>query len=133
MANLNIQAGVNNIQDNNLQILNNNDSYNLTAKRDINYLAPLLQDIGIDSKFHDINSFLNVHSSIDNNDKLTIVSINIQSIRSKFLNLTTFLNSILEGKTKIDIICLQETNFFYQELYQINGYKLFILFYARQE
>ena len=124
MANPNIQAGVNQLQIDDIQILNSNDDFNLIAKRDINYLAPILQDVGIDSKYYDINDLIQTHT-IDNTDKLLILSLNIQAIRSKFMSLSIFLNTILEREIKIDIICLQETNFFYQELYQLPGYKLY--------
>ena len=95
--------------------LNNNLNLDISSNLNSNYLAPILDDMGISSKYHDLNSFINLFSAGNNNDRLLILSINIDSIRAKFLNLTVFLELLAEKNIKIDVICLQETYFFYKE------------------
>ena len=55
-----------------------------------------------------------------NANKPSVLSINIQSLQSKFNNFSTFINSLLVNKCAPDIICIQE-------LWQIPGSDYFIL------
>ena len=55
-----------------------------------------------------------------NANKPSVLSINIQSLQSKFNNFSTFINSLLVNNCAPDIICIQE-------LWQIPGSDYFIL------
>ena len=59
---------------------------------------------------------------------LSILSLNIQSLSSKFSELQTIVNHLISQSCQFDVICLQETwlseNDNYN-LYNLNGYKLY--------
>ena len=92
--------------------LNNNLNLDIFSNLNNNYLAPILDDMGISSRYHDLNTFTNLFSTSSNNDRFLILSLNIDSLRSKFVNLSLLLDSLSKKNIKIDAICLQETYFF---------------------
>ena len=63
-----------------------------------------------------------------NRGKLTVLSLNAQSINAKFNEILSLLNFLHENKVAFDIICIQEawlTNNSNYELFHINNYNLF--------
>ena len=62
--------------------------------------------ISIKSKYHnvdDLKTFLKRHTN-----KLTILSINIDSLSSKIDELNILISSLAESDVQINVICLQE-------------------------
>ena len=105
---------------------NDSLSYNLLSYDNSNYLTPILKDLGIDSKYMDNNDLGSFFNSVNQDKELSIFSINIAGLASKFVHLTNFIDSLALIKIKIDIICIQECYFFDPNYYQIIGYDLFL-------
>ena len=79
------------------------------------------------SDYHDIDSFIQLYKS--NQQKFTTFSLNIESIQSKFNQLTSLVEILDQNEVQIDALLLQETwltdlqcksNII--DLYQIPGY-----------
>jgi hypothetical protein len=63
-------------------------------------------DINLSSAYHNFATLLNL--SLENNHAPLVLSINIQSLQSKFNNLRQFVNDLLSHGANIDVIALQE-------------------------
>jgi hypothetical protein len=76
--------------------------------------------INLSSNFHDINSFIQSHADANNP---IILSLNVQSLQSKFNSLLELINNFSRNKVKIDVIALQETwSIPHPDLFTIPGY-----------
>ena len=117
---LNVPNGVS------LNAFNNSLSYNLLSLDNSNYLTPIIKDIGIDSLYLDDSSLRNFLNSINQDKELSVFSINIAGLASKFIHLRNFVDTLYTSKLKIDIICIQECYLFDPKYFQINGYDLFL-------
>ena len=75
----------------------------------------------IDSNYSDVNSF---RASYSNSTSPIFLSLNIQSLQSKFADLKHFLSELSNSKISIDLIIIQETwNINYPELLVIPEYQ----------
>jgi len=75
----------------------------------------------IDSNYYDVNSF---RASYSNSTSPIFLSLNIQSLQSKFADLKHFLSELSNSKISIDLIIIQETwNINYPELLVIPEYQ----------
>ena len=85
----------------------------------LNELPPINQfnDVKISSQFHDFNSLTH---NFKNSNKPLFISLNIQSLNSKFEKLSLLIKSLSNKGVTIDIIALQET-------WQIKDVNLFSL------
>ena len=100
-----------------LMILQTNDLHTLNENNDLDFLFKfnnLLNDenedspyanVQIDSKFHDLDSFI-INPSIVTAP--VFLSINVQSLNSKHANLNEFILELLSKGINIEIIALQE-------------------------
>jgi hypothetical protein len=111
-----------------LAILNNND-YDLRQAAQFLYENddwpnPYLH-VNIDSKFFDIESFCNKFS---NHPNPVFLSINIQSLLSKFDNLKNFVSHVLKHKVPLVCIAVQEVwQLLYSELCTYPAINLFTM------
>lgn len=81
-------------------------------------------NVQINSKFHDINSLLSIPNICNSPIYL---SLNAQSLNSKFENLNLFITELLTKNINVEIIAIQETwNIELPELVSIRGYHPFI-------
>ena len=109
-----------------LDAFNNSLNYNLLSFDNSNYLTPIIKDLGIDSPYLDISSMCTFLSSINQDKELSIFSVNIAGLASKFIHLTNMIDTLSPQKVKLDIICIQECYLLDPKYYQINGYDFFI-------
>jgi hypothetical protein len=78
--------------------------------------------INLNSDYYDIFSFRN---KLKNTANPIFLSINIQSIQSKYEELKSFVTNLQNQNVFIDVIALQETwNVQYKDLLQLPGYNL---------
>ena len=90
-------------------------------------------------QFNEDDSFLGIKQSLyydydglsqillDNNEKISILNLNIQSLNSKFAQFQAFVNYLEQKDCHLDIICLQESWLKDDDdpvIFQINGYKI---------
>jgi hypothetical protein len=104
--------------------LNNNPQYDHTAM--LNNALHLGDDTGtfshinLSSQYNDINSLIHTYS---NSNIPIFLSINAQSLQSKFNPLLDFISLLSNNKVRIDIIAIQETwSVPYLDLFTIPGY-----------
>jgi hypothetical protein len=104
--------------------LNNNPQYDHTAM--LNNALHLGDDTGtfshinLSSQYNDINSLILTYS---NSNIPIFLSINAQSLQSKFNPLLDFISLLSNNKVRIDIIAIQETwSVPYLDLFTIPGY-----------
>ena len=96
-----------------------NNSLDNNADFDNPYLT-----IQIDGKFHETSSILQIQNILD---CPVYISLNVQSLNSKFENLCNFINDLLEQNVNIEIIAIQECwQIEFPELLVISGYHPFI-------
>lgn len=77
-----------------------------------------------DCTYMDLGNYLNSYS---NNPNITIMSVNIQSLSSKFSELNEIINALDLKNTSPDIICLQELwNIPFNHNFSIQGYNKLI-------
>ncbi len=82
-------------------------------------------NVNISSLYHDINSLTTNYS---NSKTPLILSLNIQSLQSKFNALVDFITQLETLSITIDVIALQETwNITYPDLFTIPGFRPLIL------
>ena len=62
-------------------------------------------DIEIDSKYYDIEDFIRIKNEQSN---ISLLSLNIQSLSSKFNQFKDFHNELCSNKSNFDFMCLQE-------------------------
>ena len=117
----------NNVAGVDISMLNMNDNLNLLSNLNDNYLGPILEDMGIDSKYYNEQDYINLQSVHLKDETLNILSFNIWSLPSKFTNLTIFLDILKNKGIKIDLICLQETYFFMLNCIKLKDLISFIL------
>lgn len=101
---------------------------NLNDNRDIrtfNYLASIpyvdiLKDIELDCMYYDEKSFID---SFNNNNNICILSLNIQSIQSKFIPFTNLIDNLTDKNALPQFILLQETFIKDDFHFNIKGFK----------
>ena len=74
-----------------------------------------MQDIDLDCSYYDEQSFADSFSSTKN---ILILSLNIQSLQSKFLSFTNLIDNFALTNSKPDFILLQET--FVSDIFHFN-------------
>ena len=100
-------------------LIKNAVNLNNHAQNDNPYL-----NVTIDGKFHDINSLLQLK---DIHDSPVYISINVQSLNSKFECLCNFMSELSESNINVEILAIQECwKVEYPELLIIPGYHPFI-------
>jgi exonuclease III len=116
-----------------------NNIFNGAVNNDLNDIPQfdltnnLLHDSVYANMFHDLNLSCQYYSESAvrdeinniNNNFFSLFSVNIQSLASKFNELINFISNISVNKSKIDVLCLQETwcnNF---DRFNIVGYNVF--------
>jgi len=62
--------------------------------------------INLECKFYDLNS-LNTNTNVLNNP--IFLSLNVQSLQSKFEDLKTLIMDLVDKNVQIDVLALQET------------------------
>jgi hypothetical protein len=78
--------------------------------------------INLNSAYFDTSSFIN---KFNNSNNPIFMSVNIQSIQSKFEELKSFVTNLQSHNVNIDVIVLQETwNVQYKDLVQLPGYHI---------
>ena len=92
-------------------MLNNNTKYDLLNNPYLqlfcnDYLKNSLNGALINSRFHDLKTFMQTYRSAA---RPVFLSINIQSLNSKYEKLTELVVTIQNNGLQIDIIALQET------------------------
>jgi len=96
-----------------------NNSLDNNADFDNPYLT-----IQIDGKFHETSSILQIQNILD---CPVYISLNVQSLNSKFESLCHFIKDLLVQNVKIEIIAIQECwKIEFPELLVIPGYHPFI-------
>ena len=105
-----------------LSELNGNPNLDFLKKSanyfEIDELPNPYSSVNIDSIYYDLSSF---EHKFKNDANSLILSVNIQSLNSKFSNLNIFVNQLLNSGVNIEIIALQETWHISQpNLYQIS-------------
>ena len=101
---------------------------NLNDNRDIrtfNYLASIpyvdiLNDIELDCRYYDEKPFIN---SFSNNNNICILSLNIQSLQSKFTPFTNLIDNLADKNALPPFILLQETFIKDDFHFNIKGFK----------
>ena len=89
---------------------------------DVNLVNNPYESVTINSKFHDLDSL----ASLSKN-KPIFISINIQSLNSKFESLKTEILLLQSKHVQVDVIAIQETwDVKHPELLQLPGYQQFI-------
>ena len=76
--------------------LNNRDSHDIRSFdriNDIPYIE-VLNDLELDCAYYDETSYIN---SFSNNENVTIISLNIQSVQAKFLELNNLIDKLQDG------------------------------------
>jgi hypothetical protein len=82
-------------------------------------------DTELQSKYYDINSMI---GTFGNKNKALIVSLNVQSLMSKFNDLNEYILNLVEKNVQIEVIVLQETwNVQYPNLVNITGFQEIVL------
>jgi len=85
--------------------------------------------VKIDGKFHEIEELLRIDNILESP---VYLSINVQSLNSKFECLNSFIADLVSKKINVEVIAIQECwNIEYAELLQIPGYHPFI-FHQRE-
>ena len=88
--------------------LNNNFNYDLKSLKlmnDLPYLD-LLDEISVSNDYLDETKFI---SSFSNSNKIIIMSCNICSIASKFIELNNLLDKLSQNNSRPDIILIEES------------------------
>lgn len=104
-----------------LEFMNNNLDYDLYNN---NTFLEDFQDLNncLDCKYQSENSFINLYT---NKHELLFLSINAQSLASKFSSLHSFLDNLSCKNIFPNIFAIQEVWKIEKEFYNINGYDLF--------
>lgn len=77
-------------------------------------------DIDINSKYYDIDEFIGLDH---NQENFSMLSLNIQSLASKYTLFTQFHNQLSENKCNFDIYALQEVySILNQDIFQLENY-----------
>jgi hypothetical protein len=109
-----------------LNILNRRAELDFFTSYNVIYQDNMVNDdpyfgVNLHSQYHDIKSLSKLHES---QKRPIILSINIQSLQSKYEQLCIEINELLSKKVEIDAIVLQETwNILHPELLNIKGFK----------
>ena len=105
-----------------LDELNNNDSFDLRSLNLINDLPylDLIELLDINSKYYDETQFV---SSFSDPSKVVIMSCNICSIQSKFLEFNNLLDNLAEKNALPDLILIQESWVHDHSHLNIKGFK----------